>query len=378
MGQGSDKSSGQDETLKAWAQGLESSSAPGAWAVRWVQGAVAAAAQQVNISLEARAAVVSCYGGFSVQARSLAEQFVNGRIPTAPELRYWVSALDGLEQFPGRLYLSTRSGTVQQVATLENGSLLEVTSTELQGAAANLILRLEPAKRSRLGASPWNPERSALQEKLAFCPIPVLLGKTLISGRTAYQRRSALMNWMEPAAVDERSFLMQGDPQQILAPGIVSPRGITIAPHRCSMMVTLARAKDGRGAARVYWLHDGALTSAVRVAGETGALEVDIVCPGDRPGLSLRQWYELDPASLFAESRLQSIVLRLAGGLDSMAQQAKAQDRPIDELIRRGKSKNGWAQLLPILGRPYNALGGSFHQAVTALARREKIELLRG
>lgn len=364
-----------DETLRGWLKGLEDHGRPGQWAVLWVQGAVASGADQVNLSFRRQSAELSCYGGFSVEARSLAEQYTSGRIPSVEAERYWVAVLDALESFPGRLKLASRIGSQRQIVTIENGSITDLCCSDFQGASANLTLTLEPSRRGSYFSSRWKADVEALSSRLKYCPVPVMLGTALISGRTVFQCKKALMNWMEPAVGHDRFFLMQGDPKQILSPKVLSLQGVVNSGHRCSLMLSLSRVAKGTGSARVYWIRDGTLTDPVKLVGGTDALEVDIICPGDRPGLSLRDWYELDPTSLFPERSVLELARRLAGGLDSMQAEAKAYDRPIDDLLRKGKGRKVLGPLLPTLGRPYNALGGTFHDSLKAFSQRQSLKL---
>lgn len=367
-----------DETLRGWLKRLESPNEPGGWAVRWVQGAVAAGAQQVKFYFRRGAMEAEIHGTFSTSSSLLAEQFVRGRIPTIPWDRHWVTALDGLEEFPGKLRLVSRQGETREVVHIEQGTVQQVKQEKLQGDAPSLVLVVEPDKSGSPLASPWEAERRVLRSRLRFCPVPVYLGRQLISQRPVFKDSRALMNWMEQAMGNERFFTMQGDPKQILSPALVSPKGFLVVPQRCSLMVTLSRAAPGTGQARAYWLRDGALSGPVRVVGPTGNVRVDILCPGDRPGLELREWYERDPSSLFPSALVLSVARRLAGGLDSMAQEALVSDRPIDQIIRKANSVPALTRVMPTLGRPYNALGGAFHQAVKAFSLRPHLELVPG
>jgi hypothetical protein len=369
-----------EETLRGWLSRLASPTVPGMWAVRWVQGGVAAGAQQANFFFRRKVAEAHLYGNFTVDARQLAEQFERGRIPKVESDRHWVVALDGLENFQGRLRLASRDkNNHRQIVIIEDGSIVKVEQDIPSGASANLSLILQPAERGRLTDTPWAAEVGQLSKRLTYCPIPVVIGRKPLSGRTAFSHnKDALMNWIEVALGNERHFLMQGDPRQILSPRLVATRGVMITPQRCSLMMTLSRVPPGQGWARAYWLRDGALTDPVRLAGATGCMRMDILCPGDRPGLELPDWHRCDPASLFPVALVLSVARRLAGGLDSMAQEAAAVDRPIDELLRRANTGHAWTRFLPTLGRPYNALGGTFHQALKAFSLRPSLELLQG
>lgn len=368
-----------EETLRGWLAGLASTTEPGMWAVRWVQGGVAAGAEQANFFFRRRVAEAHLYGNFSVDSRQLADQFVRGRIPAAECDRHWVVALDGLETFPGRIRLAARDkNNHRQIVIIEDGSVVKVEQDSPSGASANLSIILELHQRGKKMATPWGAEVAQLTKRLKYCPLPVMLGSKLISQRTAFSDGTALMNWMEPALGSERHFIMQGDPKQILSPRLVSSRGVLITPHRCSLLLTLGRVPPGKGLARVSWLRAGALTDPVRLVGSTGSMRMDIVCPGDRPGLELKEWHRLDPDSLFPVALVLSVVRRLAGGLDSMAQEAAAIDRPIDELIRRANTGHPLTKALPTLGRPYNALGGTFHESVKAFSGRPGLELVQG
>ena len=347
--------------------------------MRWVQGAVAAGAQQVNFQFRRNAVEAQIYGNFSASSRQLAEQFARGRIPAAPWDRHWVTALDGLEEFPGKVRLLSRQGSMQETVHLEQGTVGQVTQEQLPGGAPSLALIIEPPKGGgSLLSSQWDSVRRVLRNRLRYCPLPVSLGRKVVSQRPIFKDSEALMNWMEPALGNERSFIMYGDPKQILSPKLVPARGLLVTPHQCSLMVTLSRAAPGAGQARAYWMRDGALTGPVRVVGPTGGLRVDILCPGDRPGLELKEWYERDPSSLFPEQLVLSVARRLAGGLDSMAQEARTTDRPIDEIIRKANAVPVLTKVIPTLGRPYNALGGAFHEAVKTFSLRPSLALVSG
>lgn len=367
-----------DESLRGWLKRLESPNEPGGWAVRWVQGAVAAGAQQVKFHFRRGGLEAEIHGNFSTCASLLADQYVRGRIPTIPWDRHWVTALDGLEEFPGKLRLSSRQGETREIVDIEQGTVEQVRQEKLQGEAPCLALSLEPARGGSPLASQWEAEHRVLRSRLRYCPLPVYAGRRMVSQRAVFKDSEALMSWMEPAMGNERFFTMQGDPKQILSPRLVSARGFLVAPQRCSLMIVLSRAAPGVGQARAYWLRDGALTGPVRLVGPTGAVRVDILCPGDRPGLELREWYERDPSSLFPSALVLSVARRLAGGLDSMAQEARRIDRPIDQILRKATSVPALTKMVPTLGRPYNALGGSFHEAVKAFSLRPHLELVSG
>lgn len=368
-----------DESLRAWLNGLGASTAPGLWAVKWVQGAVASGAQQVNFSFKQQSAEAHIFGLVTAGARQLAEQFSSGRHPADPSHRPWVGALDGLESFPGTVRLTSRDGSQRQVVTLEQGTIKDVKHDDFDGASANLSLFLEAPGRSSPFASRWAAEYSMLKGRLKFCSLPVMIGRTLISQQSVFVgQKNALMNWMEPAMGNERFFTMQGDPRQVLAPRLLPGRGPLPAPHRCSLMVSVARAAPGEGAARVHWIRDGALTGPVRLLGPTGSVDIAIYCPGDRPGLDLREWHKIDPGSLFPEQLTRGVTQRLAAGLDSLGEEARQFDRPIDDLIRKGQGTRALAGRLPTLGRPYNALGGSFHDSLKAFSLRPRLELVLG
>ncbi len=368
-----------DESLRAWLNGLGASTAPGLWTVKWVQGAVAGGAQQVNFTFRSNSAEAHIFGPVTAGARQLAEQFRSGRHPADPAHRPFVGALDGLESFPGTVRLSSRDGYQRQIVTLEQGTIKEVKHDEFEGASANLSLFLEAPGRASPLSSRWAAELRVLKERVKYCPLPVMIGRALISQQPVFSgQRRALMNWMEPAMGNERFFSMQGDPRQILAPRLVSGPRLLPSTQRCSLMVSLARAAPGEGAARVHWIRDGALTGPVRLLGPTGALDIEIFCPGDRPGLDLREWHKLDPGSLFPEALALGVARRRAAGLDSMGEAARQTDRPIDDLIRRGQGTRALQGRLPTLGRPYNALGGSFHDSLKAFSQRPRLELVLG
>lgn len=367
-----------EETITAWLTGLRRVSSPEMWAVRWAQGGVAAGAQQIAFVFTRRRAEAHLFGPMQTQAQSLADQFHRGTVPVREADRHWVTALDALESFPGQVRVLSRQGSVRQVVVLEAGSIVGMEQEPFDGAAADLTLRLDLARPAKRWKTPWSAERQALVRRLRYCPVPVTVGRTEISRQNVFANQPALMNWMEPALGTERHFVMQGDPRQIVSPRLFPVAGLQPAPQRLSLQMTLTPADAEHGQARAWWIRHGALSGPVRLVGATPGLTIDILCPGDRPGLELFDWYEQDRNSLFPVALVLSVSRRLANGLDSMEAEARLRERPIDDLIRRGRQHSALRRVLPSLGRPYNALGGPFHRAVKAFSLRPDLELLRG
>lgn len=380
-----------DETLRGlleklcWADGsrslpLEKEALPeneGLWAIKWIQGGVAAGATRAIASFPRGRLEIDLYGHFPADAKSLAKSILNDRIPPKGAERHWVMALRHLRNRQLGMRLASRKGPHQkQIVTIDQEGEMKAFEEPFEGGSGTLSVTVEPSRRRILGkTSSWTAEVTALRSRFRYCHLPIVLEKTLLNDDPVYRDGQVLMSWIEQALGDEPHFLVSSDPRRILAPRLVEPDGHKLELHRCSMLLALRSGPPNRGVAKVWWVKDGALVGPVRVVGATGVLQVEIVCPGDREK-ELSEWAARDPWSFFPDKLALSVVRRLAGGLDSLLPELVAREGFLESLMRQIQTVSGNRLMLPVDGRPCLALSGAFHASLKAFSMRNSLELM--
>lgn len=380
-----------DETLKGlleklhWAEG--SSSLPfdkegfrdneGLWAVKWVQGGVAAGATRVIAGFRRGSLDIDLYGHFPADVKRLAKCILNDRLPPRGAERHWVMALRHLRNRKLSMRLVSRKGPHhKQIVTIDREGEMKAFEEPFEGGSGTLSVRVDPARRRALArAANWTSEITALRTRLRLCHVPIVLEKSLLNDAPAYQDRRVLMSWMEQALGDEPHFWVLGNPQRILAPHLVEPDSEALGLHRCSLMLSLRSGPPGRGVAKVWWVRDGALVGPVQLVGPTGVLRIEIVCPGDRDG-ELSEWAARDPWSFFPDKLALSVARRLAGGLDSLLPELAARESFLESLMRQANAMTGHRNVLPVSGKPCLALSGPFHASLKAFSLRNSLDLV--
>ncbi len=379
-----------DETLKGlleklrWAEGssplpLDKENEPkneGLWSVKWIQGGVAAGATRVIASFSRGQFELDLYGRFPADAKLLAKYILNDRVPTGGAERHWVMALRQLRNRRLGMRIVSRKGAHQkQIVTIDRDGDMKAFEERFEGGSGTLAVTVEPAKRRTFAkTSNWKAEIAALRSRLKYCHLPIVLEKDLLNEDPVYQDGRVLMSWMEQALGDEPHFLISGNPERILAPHLVKPDSQTLHLHGCSLMLTLRSSPTNKGVAKVWWIKDGALVGPVRIVGPTGALQIEIVCPGDRDS-ELSEWAARDPWSFFPEKLALSVVRRLAGGLDSLLPELEANEGFLESLMRQANAGTGYRLTLPVAGKPSLALSGAFHASLKAFSLRNSLEL---
>lgn len=379
-----------DESLKGlleklrWAEGLSprppepSAEADGLWAVKWIQGGVAAGASRATVSTRKGGRLeLELFGQFNWDARRLAQQVVTGIEPHNPVERHWVMALRHLRTLDLIPTLMSRDDRSQLLVTIRPDSDLEVVTQRYEGGSGNLGLYVALPRRPKLWTDPWQPERSCLRQRLPYCPVPVILDKENLAQRCAYDNPGTVMSWMEPALGSEPFLFATGNPKQVLSPRLVDKAAGEAERKQCGLVFNLALVRPGQGVARVWWVKDGSLVGPVRLVGPTGAAAIEIVCAGDRPG-SLSEWASRGTWTFFPDKLVLSVARRLAGGLDTLLPQLAAQEGITGQLLRQANAMTGFRNLLPTRGRPCLALAGPFHASLKAFSLRSGLELSPG
>ena len=116
-------------------------------------------------------------------------------------------------------------------------------------------------------------------------------------------------------------------------------------------------------------MRDGALIGPIKVVGPTGAICLDIICPGDHPRVNLSEWALQDPATFFPDKKVLEVARQLVTGLESLiVTLAERQDEHRYERRLLSARSLADAKLL-------RALEGPVLGALRGFSQREALEL---
>lgn len=359
------------DTAKALAKlGWQHSIEPGLWAVKWVQGAVAGGARQVHFTMKERRLEAHGFGNLEVCPKQLMEMLLGGQIPAERLHRHWVSALHGVFGLkPERVTLrSLLEPGILRTVTVEKGELrLEDVVPESEDISFSLTVDLPKPRPWKRWSKVWSPVAEALAARLRYCSIPVLLERVLVSQQSPFDIPETLLSWLSPSQESEHGFTVTADINQIIAPSLLPPTPSAAELHHCSLMINVRRELSYRGMAEAYWIRDGALIGPVIVRGPTGAIGVDIICPGDHPTVNLSEWAIQDPETFFPDQRILEVTRQLVHGLESLL-----------GTVSDSLERSGWASALRTStpdARLLKAFDGSVLEALQSFSDRSRLVL---
>jgi hypothetical protein len=319
------------------------------------------------------------HGNINTSHKRLADQIESNRLPHDRVERHMIQALRHLRRRELGFKIMSRHGNRKHFVAYGRTGGVRVYDEPYEGGSGALAVTVAPPRDKPLWVSSWGSELALLKSRMRYSSVPIFLGQSRVSQMTAYESTRALMNWIEPALGDQLSFRMSGDPRQILAPHLIKPDHPVVGTCQCAVMVTLSNGAPGSGLARVWWVKDGALVGPVRLVGPTGVAHIEIICPGDRPGVAdMMEWAAREPYSFFPDKLVLTVARRLAGGLDSLIPALAAREGMVGRMMREVNAMTGFRNWLPVSGRPVLALAGPFHTSVKAFSLRDNLEMAPG
>ena len=192
------------------------------------------------------------------------------------------------------------------------------TTAEVDFLSFSLTVELPKPRPWKRWSKVWQPVSEALAARLRYCAIPVQVDRVLVSRQSPFAIPETLLSWLSPAQESEHTFPVFPDINQIVAPHLLPPQESAPEVQLCSLMLNVRRDVSLRGMAEVHWIRDGALIGPVLVRGPTGAIGVDIICPGDHPRVNLSEWAIQNPDSFFRDQRILAVCHQLVTGLESL------------------------------------------------------------
>ena len=280
---------------------------PGLWAVKLVQGAVAAGASRVSFSLKRRSLEFRCFGEFEVTASALLRGVLQQEAIEDRATRHWLVALRAaLGRGPDRLTITSCWQDEIQELEIRSGGL-QTSLRRREGAFVyhRLAVLFEYADKH---TNPTGDEFEELCQRGHLCPIPLVVnGRDIIRENLPY-----LSSLVVPAGAGEPGFDLFIKHQ----PGTESfhrfgDRVLGSGRHRASLFIGVARSKD-RQRPNVYWSRDGALLGPWPVNGVQVAARLDIVLPGDDCELDLSEWGIRDMSAHFPAEKVRAALRQLA------------------------------------------------------------------
>ncbi len=281
--------------------------APGLWAVKLVQGAVAAGARRVTFTLGRNSLEFRCFGEFTVDATDLLGKVVQGRPCADRALAHWITALRAaLGKEPETLVLTTCQGDLLQQIEVRGGQVRS-TQRSLEGSHIYHRLALKLTYGRASGSRPNAAEFQELYQRCRLCPIPVVVdGKDVLRENLPYWT-----SYLQPSEAEQPTMALSVQPQSGTESfHLVGDRLLRPGTYRASMFLGVALTSRP-SKPHLYWLRDGVLLGPYATAGPSVTARVDIVLPGDDVDLDLSEWGVREHGQLFPARAVQDALTHL-------------------------------------------------------------------
>lgn len=282
--------------------------APGLWAVKLVQGAVAAGAHRVTFTLGRGSLEFRCFGDFAANAGDLLGKLVQGRQESDRATAHWIAALRAaLGKEPEIMVLTTCQG--DQIDQIEiRGGEVRTSRRQLEGSHIYHRLALKVVYGRQAQSRANLAEFQELCQRCRLCPIPVVVdGKDVLRENLPYWT-----SYLLPSRPEEPDMPLSVQPQSGTESfHLVGDKLLRAGTYRAAMFLGVAlSSRPSRP--HLYWLRDGALLGPYPTSGPSVAARVDIVLPGDDVDLDLSEWGVKDRARNFPSERVREALVHLA------------------------------------------------------------------
>lgn len=258
----------------------------GLWAVKLVQGAVAAGASSIAFTMERKRIRFRCEGGLRPGARRLLNLVCSGSIPKDRGERHWVTALRGAYGLGGRVCWSGWEEDGPQTVTIQG------TEVSWRDEPGRLLSSLEVVVEFESGSVGRRETASAyatLCEACRFCHVPVLVDNRMVSRQPVHDGKPDphLVIWAEPPVPGEQAFCLHPHPTPTPEHFCAALREVSQSLPECAVFLRLKPLE--RAESKVYWSQDGALLGPYKLTFEQD-IAIEMVLPGDNLRTDLSEW----------------------------------------------------------------------------------------
>ena len=284
----------------------------GLWAVKMVQGAVAAQLFGVEFVFSSSSIECRMYGTQVPSAKSLLDALVHSSASSKRAHRHWATALRSLygQEFR-RITWVSEDREQAEIVSIDKEQITLSARPVRDLEVERFFLKIEYPSRWFPWPSVGIDEYKLLCDRCRLCPLPVSADSRLLSQQhpSKLQQAASAVLWMlGPKEDGDPTFpllvenaLEDGAPPDLLISKWVS-EGLGV--HQCSLMVWLSPNAGKLEAPKVFWLRDGALIGPVHLTSPLEGLSMTVVCPGDQAETDLSEWALRDPKSAFPATRV--------------------------------------------------------------------------
>jgi hypothetical protein len=360
---------------------------PTLWAVKMVQGAVAAGCFGVEFHFTRQEMRCSIYGAPIPNALDLLRSLLSGNSPTARDLHHWIVAIRSLfgREFTRWGWSSVIDGERDKVTIVDGEPISRTESCEAPVDSLRLEIELSPPR----GPVPTvgHSEYKHLCDLCALCPIPVTVDGRLVS----QQHPACLMTanfaavWMEQAVAGpyfpldtNREHPKNLKPFLIASKTLAKEKGV----HPCSRIVMVG--SPGRwqtGGADVYWIRDGALLGPISLQQSIPSVRLQIICPGDQLQMDLSEWGIRSPEQSFPAEEILRTVRELGDHLRPRKKKSVRLDYKTDFpwLSKLGELGLQIAEFMEFFGKSEGKVGlpEEFIDGIDSIAGSSSLSLSR-
>lgn len=289
---------------------------PDLWAVKMVQGAVAADCFGVEFEHTRERLRCTIYGPPVPSAFDMLKYLLNAQTPPHRALHHW---LVGLRSLFGSCdsewkWISEINGEREEIR-VRDGQPVDSYS-EGNSEVDTLTIELTSPR----GIGPWEGGTyKLLCDRCKLCHIPVTFDRRLISQQDPALLTSAkyAVLWMESGKKDLAHF-----PVKVVTRAKSPKMPVLLATktlakndgvHPCSHIVCVSPAKWRRGKVEVYWMRDGSLIGPLETVEQVSpSVSIQIICPGSGLQMDLSEWAPREPQSQFPDGAVLTSLVEIA------------------------------------------------------------------
>jgi hypothetical protein len=334
---------------------------PALWAVKMVQGAVAAGCFGVEFKFTRTAIVCQIYGAPIPAAHDLLKVLLRSEAPRTRAIHHWVVALRSLfgHEVSRWGWASQVDGVREQVDVVDGE--VHTRSLPSEHPVDSFEVKLEVESTKGLKPSAGFAEYRHVCHRCRLCPIPVTADGRLVSRQhpAGLVRADYAAVWFERAGQDEPFFLYpaEADEGKRTKPVVIASKALR--EKECSRIVMVAPS-CGRGAptSSVYWLRDGALVGPVGMNPPPRGIQVQVICPGDHLAMDLSEWGVREPDRSFPADHILRSLREMGDNLRPRKSKSVKFDRgEFQWLTKLGVLSEFVGDILEILGKSEEKVG---------------------
>ena len=359
---------------------------PGLWAVKAVQGAVAAGCFGVEFTMTRDAIQCRVLGSPIPSAHELFQQLLSGKAPSNRANHHWVVALRSLFAANAERWgWTSEIDGMREEVEFQNGEPVTREGSASQSELDTLTIRLPMVARLGNQFGVGVSEYKLLCDCCQLCPMPVTVDSRLISQQNPAYLTTAnyAALWMEKRDTGTPGFTLNFSEHKSKKkkPTLIAAKVLANNPgnHECSLLICVSPAKRNQGSAHIRWMRDGALLDPIEILGTDSGVNVTIICPGDDAQMDLSEWALRNPQFSFPEPQILDTLQDISNTLRPRIKRNVSYDLEsrLSWLRKFGSAGELVGTALCFILKSEDVVGipGEFVHAIDSIAKQKELRL---